>query len=587
MKKLLLGIGVVMLIALAAPLFAQGPFADVPTDHWAYSAVNDLQEDGLVIGYPDGTFGGKRTMTRYEFAVAIARMIPLIQQGVADTIRGEQGIPGPKGDKGDMGPAGPKGESGSSVSDAQIKSLQSLMTEFRDELATLGVDVESLRRDLNALTARVEALEKGGKVDWQVMLNTFAIATQHDDGVPVDRDGRPLQLPAAKAGKFINSISFVKDLDLWLTGNLSPEVKVVADINVGNYLNYLEGVVDTPATGVRPAAGTPDEFFPYYAYIETAMGNGSLTVGRFPVQLTPYTLKMIDIDSYTENCKTDSGNYPLDGGKLTWKFGGVGLTTFAAKLNQNAVLSTGLVYDQTAAARVTVGTPLEGQLGLNYVNLTGPAIDELAVMGADWGGKFGTFGFAAEYEISNLTPTVGPEVDEDNTALDAKITVPVGGLGLDLGYRIIEANFNAPGNWFKIGNTFNPTNVTGPYAYITYGITPSVSLVANGAWYKGADDLAGTLSLKDDKVWKAEADLKWGFTPNTSLMLGTEYVNWQPDGADNDAKETYITIGLLQQLTANTAVDLSYQIINWNGDAGAAVADYKGAVAVAQFKAKF
>src|SRR6476619_5275898 len=67
-------------IALAAaPVFAQGgPFADVPTDHWAYAAVDKLQKQGIVIGYPDGTYGGKRQMTRYEFAVAIARLLPLL-----------------------------------------------------------------------------------------------------------------------------------------------------------------------------------------------------------------------------------------------------------------------------------------------------------------------------------------------------------------------------------------------------------------------------------------------------------------------------------------------------------------------------
>ena len=67
-----------LVCATAMPAFAQGPFTDVPTDHWAYDAVNLLQKDGYVIGYPDGTFGGKRAITRYEFAVAIARIIAAI-----------------------------------------------------------------------------------------------------------------------------------------------------------------------------------------------------------------------------------------------------------------------------------------------------------------------------------------------------------------------------------------------------------------------------------------------------------------------------------------------------------------------------
>ena len=48
-------------------------FPDVPSNHWAYEAVSDLSRRGLVEGYPDGTFGGDRMMTRYEFAQIVYR----------------------------------------------------------------------------------------------------------------------------------------------------------------------------------------------------------------------------------------------------------------------------------------------------------------------------------------------------------------------------------------------------------------------------------------------------------------------------------------------------------------------------------
>ena len=54
-------------------------FPDVPSNHWAYEAVSDLSRRGLVEGYPDGTFGGDRMMTRYEFAQIVYRAI---QNGV-------------------------------------------------------------------------------------------------------------------------------------------------------------------------------------------------------------------------------------------------------------------------------------------------------------------------------------------------------------------------------------------------------------------------------------------------------------------------------------------------------------------------
>ena len=50
-------------------------FPDVASNHWAYEAVSDLSRRGLVEGYPDGTFGGDRLLTRYEFAQIVYRAL--------------------------------------------------------------------------------------------------------------------------------------------------------------------------------------------------------------------------------------------------------------------------------------------------------------------------------------------------------------------------------------------------------------------------------------------------------------------------------------------------------------------------------
>lgn len=65
---LVLGLGIGN-IAFGATL------SDVPTKHWAYNSVNKLVKDGVIEGYGDGTFKGDRTVTRYEFAVAVAKAI--------------------------------------------------------------------------------------------------------------------------------------------------------------------------------------------------------------------------------------------------------------------------------------------------------------------------------------------------------------------------------------------------------------------------------------------------------------------------------------------------------------------------------
>lgn len=63
------------LFAAVPVLGADLPYPDVASDHWAYEAIARLHEAGLVEGYPDGTFGGERTFTRYEMAMVFDRIL--------------------------------------------------------------------------------------------------------------------------------------------------------------------------------------------------------------------------------------------------------------------------------------------------------------------------------------------------------------------------------------------------------------------------------------------------------------------------------------------------------------------------------
>jgi len=71
-KKLLrVAVATALTVAFAVPAFAN-PFSDVPAKHWAYDAVNQLAQDGVVTGYDDGTFKGDKTVSRYEMASIVA-----------------------------------------------------------------------------------------------------------------------------------------------------------------------------------------------------------------------------------------------------------------------------------------------------------------------------------------------------------------------------------------------------------------------------------------------------------------------------------------------------------------------------------
>ena len=72
MKKTLL-LAMTVAMGITASAYAANPFSDVPAGHWAYDAVNKLAAEGVIEGYPGGTYGGDRLMTRYEMAQIVAK----------------------------------------------------------------------------------------------------------------------------------------------------------------------------------------------------------------------------------------------------------------------------------------------------------------------------------------------------------------------------------------------------------------------------------------------------------------------------------------------------------------------------------
>jgi len=147
--------------------------ATVPLDHWAYDAVQMLVDQGIIIGYPDGTFKGDRALTRYEFAMAISRLLTRIPD-LSTNMTGPAGPPGPPGPPGQQaaagppgppGPAGlpgPAGPPGPSVSPSETgirELIAGLTREFAAELSDIDDDVELLQQDVEDLNSRVGDIE--------------------------------------------------------------------------------------------------------------------------------------------------------------------------------------------------------------------------------------------------------------------------------------------------------------------------------------------------------------------------------------------------------------------------------------------
>ena len=125
-KALMAGLTGALLLGVTGTSFAaSNPFTDVPRGHWAYDAVEQLRQDGVIEGYGDGTYRGERTITRYEMAQMIARAMDQFDQQV-------KGLSGQKPVVQNVG--------------ADKAMLDRLAAEFADELNSLGVRVSNLEK---------------------------------------------------------------------------------------------------------------------------------------------------------------------------------------------------------------------------------------------------------------------------------------------------------------------------------------------------------------------------------------------------------------------------------------------------------
>lgn len=84
-KTLVSALTTALVVGAASTTFAAAnPFSDVPADSWAYNAVATLARDGVVNGFPNGTFQGQKNMTRYEMAQIVAKAMAYENMTKAD-----------------------------------------------------------------------------------------------------------------------------------------------------------------------------------------------------------------------------------------------------------------------------------------------------------------------------------------------------------------------------------------------------------------------------------------------------------------------------------------------------------------------
>lgn len=299
MRHLAVAVATALVFALIAPAFAQ-PFADVPTNHWAYDAIAELAAKGLIEGYPDGTFKGDRAMTRYEMAMVVARLLARIE-----SIQ----VPAPTPPQ---------------VTKADLDAIQRLVNEFRAELAALGVRVTAIEEELNAIKARLDNVRMTGGLRFRYDTARSTSGTIGGIGAGAvtgtTLNGNPRTSSTSASGSpFVSRPRY--EFKLGFDGSVAPNIHYIVGLEsagtyqIFNSSNYGAGFgngafasIDSAFLDWRNAWGLPIEIMLGRFGNDTPCGGGC-----YPIQWGPFGLIMNDNGDTWEDTTAISGVNVADG----------------------------------------------------------------------------------------------------------------------------------------------------------------------------------------------------------------------------------------------------------------------------------
>ncbi|MBP2642988.1 MAG: S-layer protein [Firmicutes bacterium] len=211
--------------------------ADVPANHWAYGAVKKLVAEGIIEGDAAGRFNGDKTLTRYEFAIAVAKAMAKEEK----------------------------------ANDEQRALIDKLAVEYRAEIEKLGVRVRNLEDKTNAIQLsgvdRIRYDESNGTKYDDLHFNIdFTITYKIDEDWKILTEGewqRQLDRPGDGDSAGMNALSDKSSWGMNSAVNSQMEQLYVAgpvagsDVKVGKYsYNPVYGLTfDTKVTGGEVSFG--------------------------------------------------------------------------------------------------------------------------------------------------------------------------------------------------------------------------------------------------------------------------------------------------------------------------------------------
>jgi len=618
-RTLKYALSAVLTAAIVLPAVAQDNFPDVPDNHWAFEALARMKKDGLLVGYPDGLFRGGRPASRYELAVAMHAVytnLKSVTDGLDSQIKALSDKLNGVASQSDIQnlrdalTALQNEVAGMKSYGDDIANLKKMSDTFQKELQSLGVDVEAMKKDLGDISDRLKKVEaRKPSVNIGGDINLFMLAGNSRDGrFGLDMDGRlnGVDPVTGKIAGMTKDNVMLQEGAFTFSGTNDTGPKWKGTLVVGNMLDTFGGQ-SRVQSDVGYVQGNSDIYLQDFSVkFDTSVAGLAFNaeVGRVGYKVSPYIFQRIDNTSYFANARWDDGLYRLDGGILGFNFGSAKLDIFGGDTSKltsvNGVeinsLQSGpvngafggfanLVMDRALGANLNLPLTSNGNLNLAYlwldantdVAIGANAANRLAVFGGDLKFNFGKLGLSGGFAQTNLQNGTTNVNNQDNTAwhVDAKYEVN-SKFSLNGGYREVEANYLAPGDWGQLGIERNPTNIKGFTVGGHYDINPAWTLTAGGEFDKGKNDAFGATSGFDTgtKINSYNVSLTWHMNTNLNLMLGytdTEFTN--VDGAEmtnnpanTSASYKWTTLGVGYGLSDSAKLMLQYQISDITND---------------------
>ena len=599
-------VSVVLAAGMVTPAFAQRDnFPDVADTHWAYEAVARLKKEGIITGYPDGTFQGKRMMTRYEMA-SLLYALYMNLKNVTDGLEGQIKTLNEKVDNMKPGTTGVSADDLAALRDSisqlkrdtssmkgwgdDIAQLKKMSATYEKELSQMGVDVEAMKKDLSDIDKRVKALEaKKPTVNISGDANFWVAAGVHGNtgSAALNSDGRFFGGTGTGAG--LDTLTVLHELGLKIKTDNATGSNVVAELVAGNAVPGF-GDQSTTSTANGTAynnGGTYTSVYlnKFYATLNDGIGglNFDAKFGRQGLKLGSYVLQRPDTTTFFANERWDNGEYALDG--ATFKFGLGANTDLKLFLGQianisdsagNAVQPLFIGEAQKATgnpAALAAARAMGGSLGFKIgengtLNLTYIDLDANSNTGTPTANRLETYGADLHYKLSDslgLMAGTGRSqfkqgsssvsFGSKNTRTDVGVMFKAGMLGVNASYAEIGNAYVAAGDWNKIAiyHNLNDLKLTSIKAH--YMINDKFTV--RGGYVKGDQ-----LSVSNTNAVKSTtfgADFK--INSNWTLMADYEDSKFQGgyvvDGATPEFKFT--TLGFGYDMGSNTMFKLFYQ----------------------------